>query len=134
MSISDELVVFPDAVTMVVTALGAEVPPDVAVHGMVPTERPLKFVTVERVGGIERDVVVDQPMLSIGAWAQESTQAYDIAALCRAVVKRMVGHIWAGSMVYSVDEVGGMQNNPDPVSDQPRYTWTVQLTVRGSAI
>lgn len=133
----DELIVFPDAVDATVEAVrtGLEpARPDVYVGAKVPSPRPPRFVTIERVGGIQNTIVTDQAMLSVQAWAQRADDAYSIAAMVRALIGRMAGHKWLDCLVYRVDEVGGVQHSPDPVSDQERYIFTVQLLVRGYAV
>lgn len=133
----DELIVFPDAVDMVVEAISTALAlprPDVAVHAQVPKPRPVRLVTVERVGGTRRNLVVDDAMVSIEAWSPRADDAHSILQMARAVVYRMVGKLTLGVMTYRIDEVGGVQHSPDPVSGEERYIMTLQVSVRGSAV
>lgn len=133
----DELIVFPDAVDVTIEAISTALAlprPEVKVHAQVPNPRPPKFVIVERVGGVRRNLVVDDAMLSIEAWSSRADDALTILQFVRAVVYRMVGKYTLGVLVYRVDEVGGVQHSPDPVSNQERYIMTLQLSVRGDAV
>lgn len=133
----DELIVFPDAVGIVVGEVRSAlaVPrPDVRVGGAVPNPRPARFVTVERVGGVRRNLVVDDAMLSIEAWSNRADDAHTILEFVRAITYRMVGKVFDGVTVYRVDDVGGVQHSPDPVSNQERYVMTLQVSVRGQSV
>jgi hypothetical protein len=45
----------------------------------------------------------------------------------------MCGTVQSGVSVHYVAEIGGPQDLPDPVSETPRVTFTVQIQMRGSA-
>lgn len=125
-----ELVVFPDAVAIACTYLTDELA-GTAATSRVPFTRPDEFVTVRRVGGVRRNLVVDEATLAVEAWAATDEDAHDLAQRCRALLHALPGQSVNGSFVYRVDEVGGPASLPDPDSDQPRYTFTAALAARG---
>lgn len=128
-------VLFPDAVTLVVDYLedslddrGFPVP----VGSRVPDPRPASFVRVMRAGGERRDLVTDNPRLIIEAWADTDGDADDLAQLCRALLHDLRGRVLDGVPVYKVEEAGGPADLPDPLSDQSRSTFIVQIALRGA--
>lgn len=129
-------VIFPDASLVLVGHLRAEL----AARGVtapigtrVPNPRPATFVTVERTGGPRRDVVTDEPQLTVDCWAPTEKAAHDLAQLCRGLTHSMRGRSVAGVAVYRVTEFAGPQLLPDPDSEHPRYTQTLQIAMRGAA-
>ena len=127
---SQEVIVFPDAVALVVDVLADEVGGHVG--NVVPSPRPTQFVVVRRVGGTRRNLVADNATLTVECWAERPEYAHDLAQYCRAVIHTMPGQTFDGVAVYKVAELAGPADLPDPVSDQPRYSFTVSVTVRGS--
>ena len=119
-----EVIVFPDAVQLVCDHLRTQLAPTPVVS-RVPTTRPASFVKVERVGGVRRNLVTDEPTLTVEAWAATEQAAQDLCQLARAHIYAMPGD----GQVYRVTEIGGPVLLPDPLSDQPRYTFTVALAV-----
>lgn len=133
-----EIITFPDTVHalcgFVRTKLD-EYGPAVPVGVLVPNPRPSTFVTLQRVGGIRRNLVVDEPSIAVEAWAASEAAAYDLAALVRGIVYSAAGQpVGDVGTIYSVNEVGGLTSLPDPTSAQHRYTFTVAVAVRGAAI
>lgn len=130
----NEPILFPDAVALAVTFLagllgehvGQDVPPD---HTIDDT-----CVTVLRTGGPRRNLVTDDAQLTIETWAPTSTEAHDLAQLTRAHMLSLAGEVIDGVAVYRVGELAGPQNLPDPESDQPRYTFSVSVAVRGAVL
>lgn len=129
-------VLFTDAAALVIDELRAaleERDNDAAVGHSAPNPRPpAGFVLVRRVGGLRRDLVTDEPMLVIEAWHPSAATAHDLIQTARLVVHAMHGRAVDGVPVYRVTEVSGPAFLPDPLSDQPRYTMTVQVAVRGA--
>lgn len=131
-----EVVVHQDAEARAVTYLRARLPGmgvTATVATRVPSQRPPLMVRVSRTGGPARDVVTDQPQLTVECWGTDSVQAGNLARFCRALM-----HAWPrddqhGRDVGRVSEVGGLAAFPDPLSDQPRYQFTVQVAMRGYA-
>jgi acetylornithine deacetylase/succinyl-diaminopimelate desuccinylase-like protein len=125
-----DLIIFPDAVAAACAHLRSELGGTVVVSD-VPTVRPVEFVSVERVGGVARNLVVDEASLVVDCWAARKQDAHDLAQRCRALLHAAVGTTLSGVMVYRCDELGGPANLPDPLSSQPRYSFSVALAVRG---
>ena len=91
----------------------------------VPADRPVRFVTVERTGGGERNIV-DRSTLAVQFWAESRYQASEGAHLLTQILPELaattplLGHCRAVS-VYSF-----------PDERQARYQLTVEAsTVRG---
>lgn len=133
-----ELLVAPDTVALLIAWLNAELPnvPDqsaVPVRRAVPSPRPPGFVTVRLLGGTGRDPalpVTDRVLIAVEAWAPNVAAAHDLAQNARAVVHAAQGVVHGGVQVYQVLEAGGPVELPDPVSAQPRVTFTVEVAVR----
>lgn len=131
---SAPVVLFPDAVAVVTGYLRTEFgsrDESAPVHSRVPSTRPGRFVLVRRVGGPRRDLVSDLPLLTVEAWAQDEADAADLLNLCRGLLGAMRGSVQDGTTVYQVNEVGGPGWLPDPTSDHPRFTMTVEIGMRG---
>lgn len=107
---------------------------DATVAARIPNLRPERLVVVRRVGGPRLNLVADDPMISVECWAADTADAHDLAQLCRALVHTMRGGTVAGVPIYRIDELAGPADLPDPLSDQPRYVFTVQIAMRGTAL
>lgn len=125
-------VVFPDAAAVASGYLRPRLADPVGT--LVPTVRPPRFILVRRLGGPRRNVVVDAPMLGIECWAESDEAAADLAQVCRAHLHAMTGSVQGGVAVYRTAEAGGPASLPDPLSDQPRYTFTVIIEMRGAPL
>ena len=128
-----QLIVFPDAVELVADLLRTALTPTPVV-ARVPNPRPASFVTVSRTGGTRRNDVVDDATITVHAWYAGSEEAaHDLAQQARAWLHATVGQPVNGVVVYRCDELAGPYLNPDPVSEVVRYTFSVQVAVRGAA-
>lgn len=123
---------YPDAVQVTTnllrSALTAAGQP-VHVGSQVPNPRPVTFVKVTRTGGPKVLRVVDGAQITVDCWAADAGTAMDLALLARKCIEEMPGT----SPVHRVEEIGGPQDLPDPVSNTPRVTFTVQVQMRGQA-
>lgn len=127
-------ILFPDAASLVLNAVGDEMGVDkydIPPTGRTGTET---FLLVRRVGGPSRDVVVDDATLTIEAWAPTRDAAHDLLQEARAHLHALEGTQVDGEMVYRVDEFAGPAWLPDPDSSHPRWTLTASVSVRGSTI
>jgi hypothetical protein len=124
-----ETIVFPDAVQLVCDHLRTRLA-TIPVGSQVPTDRPATFVRIVRVGGVRRNLVTDEATLTIEAWAATEQAAHDLSQLARAYVHAMLG----GGDVYRVTEFSGPALLPDPLSDLPRYSFTVAIATVGGAV
>lgn len=132
-----ERLVTPDVVALVLVWLAEQLPtiPDqspVPVIRVVPNPRPARFVTVRLLGGTGRDdpPVTDRVAVTVEAWADTVEAAHDLAQNARAVIHTVRGAALAGTQIYRVIDHAAPIELPDPVSDQARVTFTVELTVR----
>lgn len=127
-------VVFPDAAAVVLSAIGDQLVVDTV--GTVPTDRTLDstFVYCRRVGGPQRDTVVDDASLSLEAWAPSPAAAHDLLQDARAVLHSLTGTVVHGVPVYRVQEFAGPAYLPDPESGHPRYVMTAAVSLRGSPL
>lgn len=128
---------YPDAVAVTNTYLRAALVAAgqaVPVVSQVPNPRPAKFVRVSRTGGPEVFTrVMDGAQITVDCWAPDAGAAMNLAQLSRRLIKDMCGTVQSGVSVHYVSEFGGPQDLPDPVSETPRVTFTVQIQMRGSA-
>lgn len=127
-----EPILFPDAAAVVCEHLrdSTGLPTD----NKVPNPRPTEFYVVQRVGGPRRELVLDDATLVVESWAQTSEAASDNAEEARAYLSALCSDFVGDALVYRVVEVAGPAELPDPLSDQSRVTFTVQVTLRGSAL
>jgi hypothetical protein len=129
------VLLYPDAVAVVnpylraaLAAAGQAVP----VVSRVPSDRPDKFVRVQRTGGPETfPGVMDGAQVTVDCWAADDGAAMDLAQLARKLIHDMPGTVQSGVSVHRVVEFGGPNDLPDPVSNAPRVTFTVQIQMRG---
>lgn len=95
------------------------------------TETLLPFVVVERLGGPKITVVSEQATVTVEAWAKTWRRAQDVAQLARQAIHDIEGEIVNGLVFYKVTEFAGPARLPDPVSNFPRFVFTVSIDVRG---
>jgi hypothetical protein len=122
---------FPDAVKIVIDAIDPQM--WVPVLSRVPDERPARFVTVRRIGGPRMNLVADEAMLTVEAWGSDEADAHDLCQQARALIYAMRGTTSSGVAVYRITEISGPARLPD-LSDHERYTYTVQIGMRGSLL
>lgn len=135
----DEVIVFGDVEAAFVDYLEDELayrgrPTTVA--ATIPNPRPPgEFITVTLVGGARRDLVTASPSLMFECWAPLlASKACSLANLTSALVYSARGEMLSGLTVYQVTPFAGPAFVPDPVTDQPRYRFTVSVDVRGSVL
>lgn len=132
-----EVILAPDAEQLVCDWLQPELAArgrDVPVGTRVPNPRPAEFVRVVQSGGDRLNIVQVRPTLLVEGWASTESAARSLTELARGLIRSMPGQQIAGVMVYRVDELGGPSNLPDPDSAQARYTLTLSLLVRATAL
>jgi hypothetical protein len=131
------VVVMPDAVYVLGAFLQSELPDygwTVPVRDRVPETRPSRLVVVRRVGGVRRNEVTDEPMVTVEAWAPTHQEAQDLCALSRALIHALPGTVQSSVPVYRVTDVAGPQLLPDPLSNHPRYSCTLTVAMRGATV
>lgn len=133
-----EVILFPDAEAAVIAELSARLEADgdaARVVGTTPNPRPSRFVRIIRTGGPASSFLVDNAQITLEAWDDDEDAAILLAQKCRA-------WIWAaeragelnGIPFYALQEFGGPARLPDPDTGQYRYTLTVAIELRGSAL
>lgn len=133
-----EVILFPDAEGAVINELTSrlETAGDSArVVGTTPDPVPDRYVRVIRTGGPASAFYLDRAQVTIEAWDYDEVSAERLAELCRA-------WIWAASRAGDLDgipfhflqEFGGPARLPDPSTGQYRYTLTLAIELRGSAL
>lgn len=123
-----EPVVFPDAVAVVTTWLSAHLIEPVS--GRVPNPRPEAFVTVQRTGGPRRNLIADNPQITVESWGQNDEDTHDLAQAARAYVHTLLGETVNGVFVSRVDEISGPAPLPD-LSEQTRWSQSFALVTKG---
>lgn len=127
-----ERIVFADVVELVLGLIESAIP-GVALGTLVPNPRPATFVVARRSGGERTSLVVDTAVVTLEAWASTPAAAADLAEQCRSVIHAAEGTVVDDVPVYRVDDVGAPSDLPDPLSDQPRYQFSVLVATRGSS-
>lgn len=130
----DALILFPDAVSVVIEHLTDTLPDygeTCPVVKETPNSRPSRFVQVFRTGGPRHNLVVDGAQLTIECWATTAAEAADLASLVRGALLAVRSDVVGTVTFYKVDELAGPADLPDPQSQQARMTWSVIAYVRG---
>lgn len=94
----------------------------------VPNPRPASWLRILRTGGARESRFVDRPQITLEGWAQDEETALKIVNDARTWLNA------AGGQVFGVEEVSGPANLPDPTTAQIRYTMTVWVRIRGTAV
>lgn len=132
-----EVVVFPDASAVVIASVKKALS-DRAIAATVgtriPTPLPLgTFVRIFRTGGLDLTRVIDQAQLTVEVYADDTATAHDVAQLVRGLIHSYSGTVQQGVTIYAVREFSGPQDFPDPLTNSPRYSFTIQVSTRGVA-
>lgn len=135
----NEVIVFPDAESLFIQYLNAAymtyaayTSPALEAYSLVPAVRPSRFTRVIRTGGVRDTLVSDRVTLTIESWSDDAIEAAEIAQLNRGLafaIDQSGGVQW-----YAPQEFAGPARLPDPDSAQFRYTQSISLGVRGSAV
>lgn len=123
-----EGVQFPDAELAMCNLLRNPSLGGLPVVADIPATRPNEFVRVIRTGGPRETLRSEAPILAIEAWAQKKARAVEIANQARAVIDAAQG------LIFGAVELAGPAYLPDPQSNQIRYTFTVQVRIRGQVV
>ncbi len=92
-----------------------------------PTPRPERFTRAWRTGGASSNRVLDQPIITVTCTAPDSgTASADAGALRR----RLMNDYTTMPLVRAVEEVTGLYYDPDPDTNEDRYTFSVRMRVR----
>ena len=133
-----EAIEFPDVEGLLLaylnTAYAADASfPTVKAYVTVPATRPDEFTRLYRVGGSRPSVVVERVSVIVDCYAVKSVRA---SALMRRTLAYLTAlDVTGGVQFYDPQIVAGPSNLPDPnVGTQTRYTATVSVGVRGTAL
>lgn len=126
------VVLMPDAVGVLVTYFRSVLTPPV--HASIPANRPATFLLVRRTGGVRTDVVRDAAQITLEAYGPTEKAAHDLLQRARAYLHSLRGQAVGNTTVYAVQEFAGPGNLPDPISESPRYSMTVQVSLRGASL
>lgn len=127
-----DAVLFPDTAEAVCTYLRTTL--GVATGARVPNPRPAEFYRVRRSGGSSREVVMDDAIIFVEAWAPTDQEADDLAQLARAHLLAIQGDHVGSTLLYRAVDLSGPGLDPDPISGSARSTATYQVTARGVSL
>lgn len=134
-----EVIVFPDAVSVSINFLAAaflERAQDVKVGSRVGAGD--RFVVVRLVDTEIQSLVVQRSTLEIENWVDKGPtsqeDAQDLGQLTRGLLGSMRGTKQAGTTVYSVEDVQGLHDEPDPLTGKERFVFEVATYMRGAAV
>jgi hypothetical protein len=119
---------FPDVEALILGFL-APVAAPYPVHVSVPATRPKTFVRAWRNGGAAANRVLDNPTITVEAWAPSTTAASELAEDCRTALLHELATL---PLVRGVSEVTGPYSIPDPESKSPRYRFSIRVRVRAA--
>lgn len=125
-----QVITFPDVEAIAIDWLNDNMTEPA--HSTVPNPRPDNFVLVFRTGGPKRNLVTDQPQITVESWGTTKSEAHDTAQEARAWLNALQGQVRDGVQVYRVEEAAGPGWLPDPVSEKPRYTQSFTVALRGA--
>jgi hypothetical protein len=133
-----EAIEFPDVEAVLVGYLNVAFSSDasfstVRAYVNVPATRPDEFVRLYRIGGSAPELVVERVTVLVDCYALKSARASALARRTMAYLRAIESA--GGAQFYNPQVFAGPANLPDPnVSTQSRYTATVSVGVRGTAI
>jgi hypothetical protein len=105
--------------------------PGASVFSRVPDPRPAEFIRIERLGGLRKSLIIDRPRIDVECWSDSEEGAEELMKRVRAYVMAMAGKR-GETTVYNVSEVSGPMWLPDSASGQPRYSFAVEFSARGT--
>lgn len=126
-----EVIAFPDPEAWAVQFLKSRTERDGRKVGTKAPKTGTRYTRVSRVGGASRDLVTDSPMILVECFADDGVTAADDAKIDRAL---LMAAARLSDDVARVQDVGGPSFLPDPDTNLPRYQFTVQLDMRGTAL
>jgi hypothetical protein len=125
-------VAFADATATLIDGLLA-IRDDTPCVADVPNPRPSAFRRVRCVGGARRNLIVERARFTFECWAATKAAASDLARLTRMDVEALRYTTVNGVRIYRIAEVSRPVDLPDPDSDQERFTFEMEISLRGSA-
>jgi hypothetical protein len=136
-----ELLVAEDAEKAALAALKTRLPDAgeataIPASTSIPKTAPSEFFRVIVTGGGDRDMVTDQPTITVEAYARGEVRAERLAAKARAIFEACARDGDMGGVpCYRVDLFGRPQNLPNPqVPGWYRYTFSISADLRKTAV
>ncbi|MFD4438987.1 hypothetical protein ACFWPK_04315 [Nocardia sp. NPDC058519] len=131
-----EAFAFPDIEAELVAWLASKLAglgSEAVVATKVPNPRPVEGVRVARVGGIQVNVITDEPRIVLECYAATAPDAAALARMVRAVLATAAGGVLSTAWCDRVRDLG-MAFLPDLEADLPRYLVTAEVRVRGTPL
>lgn len=125
--LTESPIIFPDAEETVREYL-LPLMPGVRIATRVPNPRPASWLRIMRTGGPRESRFVDRPQITLEGWGPDENTAGQLLEDARAWLNA------AGGRIFGVEEIGGPANLPDPTTAQIRYTMTLWVRIRGTAL
>lgn len=133
-----ETVAFDDAVALCVAFLKAQFASrneTAKVASKVPNPRPNRLVRVSYGGGVRADLVHDAARVTFDSWDVDEVSAAGLHRLTRAIMGSLIeGGDLSSGWTAQVKEVGNPGLYPDPDTNLPRFQFTAELLIEGTAI
>ena len=101
----------------------------VPVVGKVPNPRPTRFVRVWRTGGSAVNRVLERPIVTVQAWAEDDATSSAALLECRSF---LFDQHTLMPLVRGFEETTGPYFDPDPETGIDRYSMSVQMSVRAA--
>jgi hypothetical protein len=132
-----QVVTFANPAQVVWEFLTAQLPArgfNVKATGLVPNPRPTEFVRVRLGGGTSVDIITDEPTVFVESFAATYNRAQDLSAMCHSLILAAgrEGRFGTGRYTRGVEVISRPQDLPDPVTEQPRYSATYAVKLRGT--
>ena len=108
--------------------LGGAYSEGATVRTRVPNPRPKTFLRVWRTGGAAINRVLDEPLITVQSWSEESDD--DASENANVARELLLNASAVMPLVRGVNEVTGPYYDPDPGTGTTRYTFTVRMRVR----
>lgn len=121
------VVEFVDAEAMVRAFLDAQVTPPVSTK--IPNPRPARYTRAWRTGGYTVNRVLEVVQITVSCTAADSVTASADATAARSA---FLNQSTAMPLVRGVEGISGPYSDPDPDTNEDRYTLNVQLRVRAA--
>lgn len=117
-----------NAEAVVIAALKAQPAITVDVATRVPNPRPASFIRVNRIGGVQINMVQERPIILIECWGATETAAW---LLCMTAHEALEGRdpLEVNGVELMDREVTSPVNYPDPSTSSPRYQFQLQTTI-----
>lgn len=135
---ANEVIEFPDTEALLISYLNTRYAMDgtfstVKAAVKIPETRPAQFTRLYRVGGSTPERIIERVTVIVDCYAANTSKASNL--MRRTLAYLAAVDVVSGVQMYDPQVFAGPSNLPDPnVATQARYTATVSVGVRGTAI